>query len=217
MLSISNAVNEIVTRSPFLEEILGSGIANLSALARYIHPQVEEKVLKDVKNGAIIVALKRLAVKLNKKKVEIKTLKNLGDITVRSNLVEFTFANSESLIERQKKLLHEIGHRKEIFYSLSQGVVETTIIVSANVEREVDEIFGKEKLLSKFVDLFSITIKLPKEVVKMAGAYYSIFKLFALEGITIIEVISTYTELTLVLHNKDIERAFSILKSSFIG
>ena len=67
MISISDAVYEIVKQSPYLTEALSEKIVNLSALARKIHLQVEEKVKKDIDDGAIMAALKRIGSKLNKK------------------------------------------------------------------------------------------------------------------------------------------------------
>jgi len=58
MTTISESVNEIVSRKPFLEETLATGLINLSSLAREIQPEVCEKLNKDVKHGAIVMALK---------------------------------------------------------------------------------------------------------------------------------------------------------------
>ena len=49
------------------------------------------------------------------------------------------------------------------------------------------------------------------------GVYYSILKQLAWEGINLVEVSSTYTELTLILHEKDINRAFSIIHNFVKG
>ncbi|OGG02661.1 hypothetical protein A2W14_01275 [Candidatus Gottesmanbacteria bacterium RBG_16_37_8] len=211
MISISDAVYEIVKQSPYLTEALSEQIINLSALARKIHLQVEEKVKKDINDGAIIAALKRIGHKLNKKYKKINILSNLGDITVRSNISEYTYLNTETLLKKVQELFLNIGSKKEIFLNLSQGVSESTIIASGNMEKEIAQIFKNETLTAKLENLSSISIKLPEETVDNPGAYYSILKLFALEGINMVEMVSTYTEVSLIFRAADIDRAFSVL------
>lgn len=211
MISTSDAVYEIIKQSPYLTEALSEQIVNLSALARKIHLQVEEKVKKNINDGAIMAALKRIGNKLNKKYKKAKFLSNLGDMTVRSNITEYTFLNTETLLKKVQELFLNIGSKKEIFLNLSQGVSESTIIASGNIEREIQQIFKNETLTAKLENLSSISIKLPEDTVDNPGAYYSILKLFALEGINMVEMVSTYTEVSLIFRATDIDRAFSVL------
>jgi hypothetical protein len=60
MLTINELLEQIILRTPFLEEGLSQGIINLSALSRKIRPQIEKQILKPVSASAILMALKRL-------------------------------------------------------------------------------------------------------------------------------------------------------------
>ena len=215
MVTIAEAVDSIIKRKPFIEGALSEGLINLSSLARQIKPEIESKINRPVKEGAIVMALKRLAptfdVKMN---VKIKdVLHHFGDIIVRSNLADYTFKNSDTLITRQSELLQLISDRKEIFHTISKGVFETTIVISDSIRDELLELFSREELVSKTENLSSITIKLPKENIKISGVYYFIFKKIAWEGINILEVISTTNEFTIILNDDDVDRAFTVLKN----
>ena len=83
---------------------------------------------------------------------------------------------------------------------------------TADFDTLIEKRFGKEKLVAKFHNLSSITIRLPKEVVYIPGVYYQVLKRLAWENINVIEVLSTYTELTVIVENKDVDQAFSTLK-----
>ena len=62
---------------------------------------------------------------------KLKTVLNqLGDITVRSNLVDFTFQNSDTLIESHAKVLEHFNPKA--FYGFSRGIYESNIVVSAS-------------------------------------------------------------------------------------
>lgn len=212
MTSIKDALEEIIQGYPFIEEGLSRGIINYSAYAREIKPQIEKRLYKSVKEGAIVMALKRISEQLSKKRSKISDV-NLTDLTVRSNLSEYTFLNSETLPKRTSELFSQISNEKDILCALSEGIRETTFIVNSGLTNDIEKIFDKETLVAKFHHLSSITIRLPKEVVYIPGVYYQVLKRLAWENINVIEVLSTYTELTIIFEEKNVDKAFSALKN----
>ena len=208
-------VEEIIKKSPFLEEALAEGIINLSSLSRQIKPEIDEQLHKDVQVGAIVMALKRLSPKFDPNlKIKVKKVINrLGDITVRSNITYYTFNNSETIIEKQAELLKKLKGKKDTFFAFSQGVYETTIILSDSEQNDIDLIFNNESLVQATKGLSSITIKLPSENADTSGIYYFILKKIAWEGINILDIISTTHEFTIIVDDESVDRAFSILKN----
>ncbi len=208
-------VEEIIKKSPFLEEALAEGIINLSSLSRQIKPEIDEELKKDVQIGAIVMALKRLSPKFDPNlKIRVKKVINkLGDITVRSKITYYTFKNSDSLIEKQAELLRKLQGKKDIFFAFSQGVYETSIILSDSEHNDVDVIFKNEAIVQESKGLSSITIKLPSENSDVSGIYYFILKKIAWEGINILDIISTMHEFTIIVNDESIDRAFTILKN----
>jgi aspartokinase len=215
MKTISSAVNEYIKSKPYLSSALADGIINLTSLARNIHADIESTMNKSVNQGAIIMALKRVSddasFMLTKKIVRI--LKNLGDITVRSSLVDYGFLLSDSLLLTQANLLKEIEHKKDVFYTSSRGVAESNIVVSQNIVPLVDELFKNEICHTKLEDLSSITIKLPSDNVKIPGIYYFIFQRLSWEGVNITEVISTSNEFTILVDEDEVDIAFKVIKN----
>lgn len=213
MTSIPAIVEEIIKKKPFLESALIDGLINLSSLARNIRSDVERLAGKEVNDGAIIMALNRLVPRLellSHIKFQ-KIINNMGDIIVRSNLADLAYVNSKTLFACQAELLERIEDMKEVFCTFSQGVGETTLIVSSSIVPLVEEIFAGEELIAKAKNLSSITIKLPTENSLYPGVYYYIFKELAWDNINITELISTTNEFTVVINDSDIHRAFSIL------
>lgn len=213
MSSIPNIVEEIIKKKPFLESALIDGLINLSSLARQIRPEVEKMAGKEVNDGAIIMALNRLVPRLELlSNIKFKKITdNIGDIIVRSSLADMAYVNSKTLFTCQSQLLERIEDMKEIFCTFSQGVGETTLVVSNSIVPIVEEIFKNEVMISKKHNLSSITIKLPTENSLYPGVYYYIFKELAWDNINITELISTTNEFTVVINDTDIHRAFSIL------
>src|SRR3989344_1642613 len=212
MISASDALNEIIKSYPLIEEGLSKGIINYSAFAREIKPQIEKRLYKNIKEGAVVMALKRISEKLARKKAARQPL-DLTDLTVRSNLSELTFLNSPTLPEKTLELLTSLASQKDVICTFSEGIRETTFIISSEIENIILKNFKGEVLVTQIKNLSSVTIRLPKEVVYIPGTYYRILKMLAWENINVIEILSTYTELTVLVESRDVDRAFSILKN----
>lgn len=211
MITIAQVVNQIISRSPFLEEALAEDLINVSSLARKILPEVSEHIGKPLKTGAVIMAINRRQPRYEHKirKGLKEFVRQLGDFTVRSNLMDYTFENSNRLRKNQALLLKHLEEQMNIFYTVSQGIRETTIIISASQETLMDRLFKSERLVGKKKHISTITMQLPEGNNEMYGVYYYILKQLAWEGINIVEVISTTNEFTIVVHDRDINTAFA--------
>ncbi|MBT8320743.1 MAG: aspartate kinase [Eudoraea sp.] len=214
MRTISAVVENYIKKKPFLQSALAQGIINLTSLSRLVKPEVEEELGKEVRNGAIVMALKRLSDDLEFRATHriLKVLKDIGEITVRSSLTDFTFLVSDSILENQSRLLKEVNRNKDVFYTSSRGVNELNIVVSNTLESTVEELFQEERCTQKASNLSSITVKLPAENVSVPGIYYFIFQRLAWEGIVLYEVISTTNEFTILVNDEQVESAFKTIK-----
>lgn len=213
MKTISSVVEHYIKSKPFLQTALAQGIINLTSLSRNIKPEIEAQLGKEVRNGAVVMALKRLSADLEFRATHkiLKVLKDIGEITVRSSLTDYTFMISETILNKQAMLLREIDN-KDVFYTSSRGVNETNIVVSNTMNAIVEDIFRAERMLQKVENLSSISVKLPAENVEVPGIYYFIFQRLAWEGIVLNEVISTTNEFTIIVSEDQIDKAFSVIK-----
>lgn len=214
MKTISSIVENYISNKPFLLTALSQGIINLTSLARVIAPEIEQELEKEVKQGAVVMALKRLSSDLDFRTNHkiIKVLKDIGEITVRSFLTDYTFLISDSILKKQEELLSHINVKKDVFYTSSRGVNETNIVISSSMNRLVESVFEGEKIIHKSENLSSISIKLPEENVVTSGIYYFIFQRLAWEGVIIKEVISTTNEFTILVSDDQIDVAFKVVK-----
>jgi|TARA_B110000438_G_scaffold303552_1_gene365576 hypothetical protein len=214
MKTISSEVSAYIKTKPFLSSALSQDIINLTSLARQIQPEIEKSLRKPAKSGAIVMALKRISD--NQEFITthriIKVLKNMGDITVRSSLVDYCFKISETLLPAQANFLNQIETSKNVFFTTSRGVGECNIIVSEELSSTIESVFINEVCLEKTHDLSAISIKLPTENVTIPGIYYFIFQRLSWEGVNINEVISTSNEFTILMDEDSVNIAFQVIK-----
>lgn len=213
MSNISKIIKKEISSSPFLEESIAEDLINISSLARMLKPKVEAELGKEVKTGALVMAINRMQFeKFHEINGRIEEFMNsLGDIIIRSNLNDYAFKNSPTLAKVQMKLIEASSDMIDGFCTVSQGVYESSIVVIKSLADKVEELFAEETLLFKMEDLSSVTLRLPE--FNVPGAYYFLLKKIAWENINIYEIISTTNEITLVVKNEDIDRVFSLLMS----
>jgi hypothetical protein len=215
MITVPQAVKKIIERSRYLSEAMSKGLINLSSLARYMKPEVEEMLVKDVSEASIIMALKRLETEL-KPQIKYKDVfKTPPEMIVRSRLIELAILNSESLTKKLPLLFDMHAGRHTYFFTVTEGISETTIIASRDLQEKILHTLAEEKILDQFENLSSITIRFPREVLETPGVFYFFLKSLAWEAINVMEVVSTYLEFSIILEDKNINRAFAILKSLF--
>lgn len=218
MPSISVLVERAVRESSFIEHGMVRGLFNLSAVARELLPRIERELMEPVSHASVLMALKRLAPRLRSAaREEFALLRGVGELALRSQLVEFTFRNSDSTRRCQLKLLQAADRQPESFLTVTQGAWEVMVIASAALEPAVTAAYAGEKLLFRLERLAALTIRLTPESVSTPGIYHAVLKQLAWARVNVIDVVSTWTELTILFEDAQVDRAFTLLKRQIIG
>jgi aspartokinase len=147
-------------------------------------------------------------------KVDVKinnVIGGIGDFLVRSDLIDFTVENSDSIQKSQTSLIQFLQEDKDCFFTLCKGITETTYVLNEKYTEDAKKLFANETLKAQNLNLSSITVKLPTTNIETYGVYYYILKHLAWEGINIVQVVSTANEFTAIVHSDDIDEAFKIL------
>lgn len=215
MYKVKDAVKEILQASETALTAFSKGYLNYSAYAKVISREVEEKTKKTATLGNIVVALSRLGQELKGKKYETgkKLLPKilLTDIVVKSSLVEITFEstlkNKGILSQLQAKKLFVIGETQ----MLSQGVNEITFIIPVQLKEKVLKFFFQSKPKAVIHNLAAVTVRYAKDYLYTPNAIYVVIRALALKQINIIEVISTLTELSVIIEQKNLLATFETL------
>lgn len=158
-----------------------------------------------------MMSLRRISEKTIESKNPVKFLES--DIMIKSDLFEVTILKSDTIIENIKKLYDLMDFSKGDFITISHGMYEITIISNEKFKEKIKNIFPKEKIIKIIDDLSSLTIKIPTQAVSEVGYFYTFTKALNWENINIVEIVSTFTELTFILDENEIPHAFSTIKN----
>jgi hypothetical protein len=214
MLSIATKVEQIVTESAFLTEGMALGLINLSELARQLRPQLESDLWKPVGQAAVVMALRRLSERLPQQQGARQvpaTCPRMGELNTRTDLTIFTFRLSETSHECQRALLALSEPYPGMFVSVTRGVHEMMVVCSRPLIHMVEEAFATERLLARVENLTALTLRLSAETHNTPGVYHAILKKLAWDKVSVVNMMCTYTELTILLEQAQTGRAFTVL------
>jgi len=211
MVTIAHIAGNIIERKPFIEEALSRGLINYGALAEEIQPEIEKELKKKIKLSAIVMALRRYQAKGRTfRKVKFD---QGSDITTRSDLIEITFGRTSDI----EKLYNLVDTTKGDTLSIVVGINEITVITNRKYEKEMVKAIGKKNIRSVYKNLSSLTVHLPENATEMLGLFYLLTKTLTWENISIVEMVSTWTEATYILNTEDIPVAIRAIHKVIEG
>ncbi|CAN7572454.1 hypothetical protein LJR289_004089 [Pseudoduganella sp. LjRoot289] len=188
---------------------------NLSELARQLQPQLETDLWKPVGQAAVVMALRRVAERLPQQEAaahgELSLARKTGELTTRTDLTMCTFRYSEHTYECHRQLLAKAAPQRGAFVSVTRGINEVMVICSRPLTCVVDEIFATERQLARLESLNAVTLHLDPETFNMPGIYHGILKKLAWDKINLVNMISTHTELTVLLEPRQTGAAIAVL------
>ena len=214
MITVPQATEKIIKRSRYLSEAMSKDLINASSLARYIRPEVEIMVFKKVTEGSILMAIQRLQRVLSTTKKPSPFIPEPPDMIVRSNLALFYVKNSPTLLSNLMKVEQESAQvqKKALF---TYGRAETLILANKMTSLIIHTVLQNETITKEFKNVSAITIHVSETSVTTPGILNLFIKSLAWEGINLLGLLTTETEITLTFANKDSNSAFSILQSLF--
>ncbi len=212
MVTVAHVVKKIIRDKPFIEEAIFLNIINYGGLADLIIPEIEEELGKKATHASVMMAIRRYAEQLDKKEFSRNILEYINDINVRSNLFEVTIYKTGESKNILQKIQNLPDSRKGDFLSIITGMHEISIVSNEQLEKEIMHIIPKKEIKQTTKNISSITVNLSEEATEAPGLFYLITKNLALENISIIEIISTWTETSIIVKTRDAAKTFSVIK-----
>jgi hypothetical protein len=213
MRPIAAVVREIVDESEIVLSALSDGLLNLSAYAKKIKSEVARRSRKEVAVGTIVVALCRYEIEARKRARLFPKVK-IESISTRSALVELTFTKSVTTQRKLRSLYENEKLAEADLLTITSGIREISLILPAALKAEVLKVFKGEKPTLVQDELASLSIRFPAHYLHTPNTIFALIRPFALSRINIVEVVSTYTELTVIVAEKDLQAAFAIMSKS---
>ncbi|HUB93559.1 MAG TPA: hypothetical protein VMB52_03580 [Verrucomicrobiae bacterium] len=216
MLTIFSAVEQVVSGSEFAIEGLQTACLNLNAYADTIKQQVETLARKPAQKGSIVVALARLSNKYRANEPEEIDFQ-LYNLVSRSGLTELTYPKSPELQKGIGKIFERPDVQTAPFCVATVGLGEVSIITHDKLAESIRTAISGYSPTLYLPELSSLTMQVGIETIDIPRQSYTVIKQLALRDITIVEYITSPTELTIILHSRDLKESFIILHDRFFA
>lgn len=213
MIKVSDCVFEIVASSEIAQTALKDGTLNLSSYARIIAPQIEEMAKKKVEVNSIVVALSRLVPRLKKLPPLIPKIV-IEELNINSPLTNITFEKTSQTTELTNTFLQKEGLSQKNFSTVIVGDKEITFVISQRLKDTLLTHF-QLKPKSQLDNLVGISLSFSSKYISEPNVIYAILNKLAVKHINIIEIVSTYTELSVIIEKSHMQEALNQLKNLF--
>lgn len=209
MITVSHVVKDILHRQVFLQEAINRGIVSYNLLAKYLKPEIEAELGREVKQSAIVMALRRNSDKIKQSFSEPSFSYSIE--TIKTDICYVVLEESPYLLNKIQNLYPIIDFKKGGILNIIQGNYEVAIITNKKYREELLDLLHDEKILGNIDDLVSISLTYSKNFLFTPGILYDVSRFMAWENINVIDMILTKTELSLIINKRDLMRCYKTL------
>lgn len=216
MISVMNAVQQVVENSEFAEQGLREGLLNISAYAKTIRHEVETITKKEISNdSSIVMALSRYGKQLKGTPTREVSLQ-INNIVSRSHLVKITYERTMEIQERFAMLNLLDSVKRAPFFVAMVRSTEVVVIIDASLVDTVRGHFGSFQPLTQLKSLASISIQADIDTIILPRQSSVVLGQLASKGIAAIEYAASTTGLNVIVHESDASAAHHLLHMKFL-
>lgn len=208
MIKIKDAVKEIVLKDEEILYALSNKLLNLSAYAKQIQKEVEEKTFKDVGIQGIVVALSRIQKEFKGKDPLIQDVV-INNISTKSPLSELVFEKNSDILSKLSDIYKKVITEGDDFMTITLSTNEVTIICS---DRLVDKVLATLDAKPNLVQtgLASLGLTFDPKYYELPNVGYSLMRKLAHKKVVLAEIVSTHTEMIFIFHSKDMPEILDV-------
>lgn len=210
MSSAADVVRDILSEDGLIIEALQRGVLNISAYANEVHAEVESRTKKPVRIGTIIVALSRLTDKIEQQP-RLAPIVAIDSMNITSSLLGISYDKTDQVLMDISRINHSYIDNANAFFAMTMGTKGVTIICSSSLADRITQSIGQHPKAT-MEKLVAISVRFSDDYMDVPNTIYSLVQALAVRQIHILEIVSTYTELTFMVYEQEMETALQALQ-----
>ena len=216
-LPVTQAVRRILVKNRVYSQVVEMGIANLTALAQRIKPEVEEMVGSQVNTNTIVVAIKRLVDSIEQEKAIKKGYRGIPAIDeIRMSLTDSVVDINCSLLESQdiSNVLDRVFERKDFSFSLYHTSKQFRLFAdNKDAYNVIDQAITKQLLHDTEKKLSKITISFSTgQHENLNSLLFTVSNIIYSTQIEIHSAFFTSSEIVLILEDSNATELYDSLR-----
>jgi len=212
METISSCVKYIINKKPFLHEPIIRGIVSYGNLAEMIQEEIQKTLGKEVKQAAVVMALRRYGDELKQKAVVQEEYSFQYELLMKTNIFDVNLLKTPSVLEKIKGLYQLVSLERGDFLNITIGNNEVSIAISEKYKDRLLIVLKDETVLHELDDLVALTVMFSGDFLHTPGVVYEAVRKLSWNSINVYEIVSTMNELTFVIERADSIDAYEVLQ-----
>ncbi len=201
MITVRQLVEAELEASPELNYLLSENLININGLARRLRPSIQKILGEAVGTETISMAIRRVQQKRSATTLKTLHLPKAKNIQVQLDVAVLTFGQNVPT-----NILSKANEYR--FFSYANGRNEAMLAISQEDTKPFED-----DALKQEPHMAAISVTLEDENQDTVGAYAYIQTTLALAGVPVAEVLSVHDDLTLIVKDEHVDRAFQTLRS----
>uniref|UniRef100_A0A7C3SKG3 ACT domain-containing protein n=1 Tax=Thermofilum pendens TaxID=2269 RepID=A0A7C3SKG3_THEPE len=197
---------------PYVLEAMKLDIVNYASLARLLKPDMERLAGKQLKEGAVKVAVLRAAKSLLEDYPPSDRLSRAlssGELKVIHGLATLSIPVSRR--SELAKLLSTLEERE--FVQVAHGLSAITLVLSEKVAESLLAKLGPQNVLQFLRDQTAVIVTGSPEILVTPGVVSALALSLSSRGINLTEVLSSYRDIIFVMSRADSAKALEVLRN----
>jgi aspartokinase len=141
----------------------------------------------------------------------------LFNLVSRTNLTELTYPKTRQTQTKIAALYALEQVQNAQFFVSTAGLNEISVVTTSDLAATIRDAMQGQSSTLDLSELASLTMQVGIETVDTPRQSYTIIKQLALRDINIVEYITSPSELTIILYERDLKNSFSILYDKFFS
>jgi hypothetical protein len=195
----------------YLLELLREDLVNISALSRMLLPRIR-KENRQATVESISIAIKRYIDQQKAERISERLRVIIGNtqLSTKNDIIHMTFRRNQEVARQISKVSERINWDNDEIFLVNQGSGEITVVLDKKNRKLLDQC--RQHMVECTADVAIISLKesFQKESLEVPGLYAYFINQLARNGINLVEVVSTLSQLTFVLRENDMPRAYTI-------
>lgn len=212
MVTVSHVVNKLVNERIYLHEAMSKKIASYGAVAKQLKPHIEKELGKEVKNTAIITALRRYGDKINRKKDEISFKSKYAEVNLKTHIIDINVLKTHDLFDKLKRFYDIINFQRGDILHVIYGRTHVAIITNERNKEKIINMLQHQKIKKIEEDQVALSFTVGKTRIDKPGVLFKVTRALAWENINITEIISVDFEITFIIGKEDALKGYNVLE-----
>lgn len=213
----SQIVREEIDKDIFLQNSLAKGLINNSALARLLLPKVKIKNPKaTIESITISIARYTNSLKHNKLERELTAQISNSQVSLKNDIVHATFFRNNTIVSGINEISKKIRWDLDEILFINQGSGEITIVFDKKNKYQFKKILANAVEVRDNSAILSIRegkIKGLMPSIEVPGLYAYFINQISQNGINILDVVSTRSQITFVIKESDLIKSYEVINN----